>query len=230
MLVELMLASALMATTPTPAPINTSAIFVDEVEHEDLSFLKTTAVSIMGDSISTYAGKSIEGGSSAVYPDSYITDMSQMWWADLNVQQVSAVSGSYVTHREDGEYVNFNTDTRVGHLGGTSWCIIYGGTCDLLADVSCDSFDAGLRALVSNVQYGDLRSTVLCTLPPIDHTNSYGEDYIDYNEVIRKVAKDTNSKLCEFSDAWSKSAIKTYTEDGIHPNQQGMEKLAERFD
>ena len=231
MLLEaLVTCSLLMSPVTTQAPVITDAFFVDETTHVDLSYLKTTPVAIMGDSISTFAGRSIEGGSDAVYPDTYVTDLSQMWWALLDVQAISAVSGSYVTQREDGEYVNFNSDTRVGALGDTSTVIIYGGTCDLLANVSPDSFRSGLTSLVSNVQYGGMRSTILCTLPPIDYTTDSGATYKDYNKVIKEVAESTNSVVCDFSKVWKKSEISTYTEDGIHPNVAGMSRLAAVFD
>lgn len=218
-----------MSASVAGAPVNTEAVFVEEFDHEDLSDLQSVSVGIMGDSISTFVDKSITGGSEPVYPDNYVTDATQMWWSSLNVQANSSVAGSYVTHREDGEYVNFNSDTRVGALGDVSTVIIYGGTCDLLADVSLDSFKAGLESLVSNVQYGGMRSTVLCTLPPIKHVNSQGDDYKDFNCVIRDVAEHTGSRLCEFEDAWNYSEIDAVTEDGVHPNSDGMSRLRDRF-
>lgn len=231
MLSGIMIAGALLlAPVSATTVIDTTAVFVEELDHEDLSYLQTVSVGIMGDSISTYTGRSIEGGSSPVYPDSYITDVSQMWWSKLNVQRNSSVAGSYVTQREEGEYVNFNSDTRVGDLGDVSTVVIYGGTCDLLANVTVDSFESGLRSLVGNVQYGDMRSTVLCTLPPIKQRGADNCSYKDYNKVIRKVAKDTNSRLCEFEDAWTFAEIDECTEDGIHPNVEGMSRLAKRFE
>lgn len=212
------------------APIITEARFVEELEHADLSYLKETPVAIMGDSISTWTGKSIEGGSEAVYPDNEIQSYEQMWFSDLNVQQLSSVAGSYVTHREDGEFVNFNSDTRVGYLGDTATVIIYGGTCDLLANVSVTDFESSLHSLVSNVQYGGMRSTIICTLPPIDHVNQDGDTYKEYNESIRSIADRTDSVLCEFEDAWTLPEIDQFTEDGIHPNVAGMERLSNAFD
>lgn len=231
MLIAYMLAGA-VAFSPavSVAPIITEARFVEELEHADLSYLKDTSVSIMGDSISTWTGKSIEGGSEAVYPDSEVQSYEQMWFGNLNVQQLSSVAGSYVTHREDGEFVNFNSDTRVGFLGDSSTVIIYGGTCDLLANVSVSDFESSLESLVSNVQYGDMRATVLCTLPPIDHINQDGDTYKEFNDSIRAVADRTGSVLCEFEDAWEFSEISQFTEDGVHPNAAGMARLSSVFD
>lgn len=234
MFIGALLTASLLTATPVDVPtvptINTEAKFVVELDHADLSYLKTTPLAIMGDSISTFSGVSLEGGSEPVYPDSYVTDYSQMWFSELNHQAVSAVSGSYVTHIEDGEFENFNSDTRVSALEDCTTVVIYGGTNDLLAGVSNESFESGLRSLVSNVQYGDLRTTILCTLPPNKHKGAEGATYRSYNKIIRKVASETGSTLCEFEDAWSKAEIDQCTEDGIHPNAEGMSRLAARFD
>lgn len=226
MLKEIFVAGVLL-TAPV---ISDTALFVDEYQTEDLSFLKETPVAIMGDSISTFEGASVDCYMDAAYPDSSVTDQSMMWWSDLNHQAISAVSGSYIAYPEEGEWLQFNSDERVGYLGDTEWVIIYGGTNDMLANVSTDNFKSGLASLVSNVQYGGKRTTVLCTLPPSTYKTTDGETYKDYNEAIREVAKDTGSKVCDFSRAWSHKQTEKYTEDGVHPNAEGMAKLKKAFD
>ncbi|MCM1233817.1 MAG: hypothetical protein NC489_27225, partial [Ruminococcus flavefaciens] len=82
MFLESILAATLLTTVPDiPAvqpPIITEAKFTVELDHQDLSWLKSTPVAIMGDSISTWKGLSIEGGSEPCYPDNNVTDFSQM--------------------------------------------------------------------------------------------------------------------------------------------------------
>lgn len=216
--------------------------------------IRDNKISILGDSISTFAGY-IPSGNRSRYPQSnLLMDVNETWWMrlisgtgmTLGVNESwagSRVSWDGVTEGQDvGAHKHMASDTRINNLGNNGApdvIFFYGGTNDLGANVSLGDWD-GSDLQSSNVDtFSDAYSTaikkmqtaypnahIVC-ISPMYTTSYYPSDRLNaYADKIEYIA---NFYGCTFVDL-RKCGItiynrSTYLPDGIHPNAAGMELM-----
>lgn len=127
----------------------------DDNQHEPKVLVARPAVSILGDSYSTYEG--------FVKPDSNIcwyrriprtdrtdvNDVKQTWWHiflsenDLRLEVNNSFSGSTISHQgyEGNDYRDRSFLTRLDNLGSPDMILMFGGTNDSWAGVECGNYD-----------------------------------------------------------------------------------------
>lgn len=107
--------------------------------------------------------------------------------------------------------------------------ILFGGN-DLKDRVPLSEFENNLRQMVKRIQDGAHSEIVLMTLPIFDIPLTKNA-IKQYNEVIRRVAKDMNIgcldiyKTYDKQIGWFGSASDYYQTDHIHPNQKGHQLI-----
>lgn len=129
--------------------------FVAVSDSSGQSLTARPAVSILGDSYSTYEG--------FVKPDSNIcwyrriprtdrtdvNDVKQTWWHiflsenDLRLEVNNSFSGSTISHQgyEGNDYRDRSFLTRLDNLGSPDMILMFGGTNDSWAGVECGNYD-----------------------------------------------------------------------------------------
>ena len=104
-----------------------------------------------------------------------------------------------------------------------------------------DRYEAGLRDVAKQIQ--DVGATVIFCTPTVigEHVDSSSEENVrlgQYADIVRKVARDTDSQVCDLREAFSTYLRKNnpdqayqgiLTTDGVHMNEQGNQFLAERM-
>ena len=104
-----------------------------------------------------------------------------------------------------------------------------------------DRYEAGLRDVAQQIQ--DQGATVVFCTPTVigeapDSDSEENVRLIQYADIVRQVAKDTNSPLCDLREAYTtylqeNNPDQAYegilTTDGVHMNEAGNEFLAKRM-
>ena len=104
-----------------------------------------------------------------------------------------------------------------------------------------DRYEAGLRDVAKQIQ--DQGATVVFCTPTVigEDPDSDSEENVrlaEYADIVRKVAQDTGSPLCDLREAYrtylkKNNPNKAYegilTSDGVHMNEAGNQFLAERM-
>ena len=104
-----------------------------------------------------------------------------------------------------------------------------------------ERYEAGLRDVAQQIQ--DQGATAIFCTPTVigEDPDSDSEENVrltEYADIVRKVAKDTNSQLCDLREAYTtylreNNPDKAYegilTSDGVHMNEVGNRFLAERM-
>lgn len=219
----------------------------ERIQNEALlkEILNGKSLSILGDSISTFAGYSNNTdynstiGDNAVYYSgtNSIVDVNETWWMQtinrmgmtLNVN--NSWSGDKVTERGLSRAVELdnNNDTSPDIIA------VYFGVNDFRVGVSLEVFAEQYANMVSSMKekYPDAE-ICLFSLVYTSRVNSgiNPRDIELYNEVIKQIANDTN---CCFVDLYNNSGINEenfseYMADGdLHPNYFGMDCITQCF-
>ncbi|MFA7435994.1 MAG: GDSL-type esterase/lipase family protein [Bacilli bacterium] len=193
-------------------------------------------VSILGDSITTYAGYIPEGFANFYpYPTAGFGDMNQTWWmrfinyTGMHLLVNNSWSGSAVAGTATSAAQN---NSRLEHLyiGDVTpdVIVIFMGANDAPSQwINVSQFDAAYAKMLSNIKERSPESEIiLCTLPSLPLFSE--QEQADYNAVIRKYANQNSLKILDFDKAFTRGESSNYLVDSAHPNKEGMEKLANK--
>lgn len=218
------------------------------------SVLSGKNFSILGDSISTFAGYSNDStntnstiGSNAVFYNgsNIITDVNNTWWMQaanetgMNLLVNNSYSGDQVGNRGMTRAMQLHDDT--GTNSGTNPDIIavYIGINDIKDGKSLENFTTNYNTMISNIRttYADAEIFVFTHVPyyynSATNKTVTNETLETFNAVIRDIASETDR--CNVVDLYNDSGINSenYTQymgdEGLHPNNAGMDKITETF-
>ncbi len=205
-------------------------------------------LSVLGDSISTYAGVSNDGNESlnnnAVYYSSQINQADTYWQQILtkygmNLCVNNSWSGSYVSQHRPNQNYNIDGDgslscgmaraNKLAKQDGTTpdYILIYIGINDLNAGVSAQTVAAAYNEMLNTVtsEYADAK--VFCVnMPNRNGTNSP----LAYNAAIKSaVDSHENVYLIDlYNSEFSGEVYNTNSlGDNLHPNAIGMDYMTE---
>lgn len=205
----------------------------------------TKIVSIMGDSISTFDG-TIPNGYANFYPSGDVSDLGDMWWkqyidstnATLGVN--GSWSGSKVTGSDDSAG---KSDKRVNDLGANgepTVIIIYMGTNDLWSGVSQSDFSAAYEVMLNKIKgkYSSAKVYCLGLTRLASDPNTGGTGPLDggtgdsqaFSSIIQDKASAAGFTYVSLDSCWDYSEAGSYCTDGmVHPNKEGMKKIASKI-
>lgn len=200
------------------------------------------ACSILGDSISTYAGTAPKGYLT-YYPnkESGISSMDQMWWhyilvsCGMSLLRSCSWSGARMSgDKEDPTGKTGCSTKRISDLSGKDKTpdviLIMMGTNDFLSAVSLPRFQDCYGTCLDRIAARYPNASVICfTCFPVNcwasgtgQLNADGRTIDDYNEIIRQCAAARTLPVVETGGCGiTVQNFKTLTVDGIHPNAQG---------
>ena len=200
------------------------------------------ACSILGDSISTFAGTAPKGYL-AYYPnkESGISTMDQMWWhyilvsSGMSLLRSCSWSGSRMSgDKEDPTGKTGCSTKRISDLSGKDKTpdviFIMMGTNDFLSAVSLPRFQDCYGTCLDRIAARYPNASVICfTCFPVNcwasgtgQLNADGRTIDDYNDIIRQCAAARGLPVVETGGCGiTVQNFKTLTVDGIHPNAQG---------
>lgn len=232
---------------------NSLGVTVNIERLEENSIYKGKTLSILGDSISTFAGY-IPSGNVTYYPSGSVTVVTDTWWKklmsalgmDLNIN--NSWSGSRVTTTAG--------DTSAGCMSrcenlGTSpdVIIVWMGINDFNNEVQLGTYD-GTTAIPSATTtfreaYGIMLNKILtkyqtsevwvCTLPQCEENagtgfpeiNESGVALAEYNKAIKELADAFGVKVLDHNKCGlTYQNMPTYNPDNLHPNSLGHSLIA----
>lgn len=211
------------------------------------------SLSILGDSISTFAGY-IPSGNSTYYPADTVQSVTDTWWKKLmdalgmSLEVNNSWSGSRVT--TTGGDASAGCMTRCQNLGNSpDVIIIYMGINDFINEVPLGTYD-GRSAIPSSTvtfreAYGIMLDKVLtaykkaevyvATLPMCERNADVGFPEINdsgvaldvFNEAIRELADAFGVKVLEHNKCgMTYQNMSVYNPNNLHPNKFGHSLLA----
>lgn len=208
-------------------------------------------VSIMGDSISTYMGMNPEGYS-VFYDEfnlmrNYMTSVEDTWWAKVNkyLDAEICVNNSYSGSRVSGQaFPSAVSDERTSFLhtddSNPDIILIYIGFNDFGYGVPLTgeganehlTFFESYRDMLSKIKNNYPDSRIICSTllrgylrrdPGWQFPEMWqGIPFAEYNNAIKKAAKEVGIELADL-EAYGK---KYATKDGTHPTKEGHETIA----
>lgn len=217
------------------------------------SIYEGKTLSILGDSISTFAGY-IPSGNATWYPNGTVTNVTDTWWykvmdalgMTLNVN--NSWSGSRVTTTNGSE--SAGCMTRCQNLGtNPDVIIVYMGINDFNTGVTLGTY-AGKTAVPSTTTtfleaYGIMLDKIMtaypnseifvCTLPADERNGATGFPEINgnnvalgtFNEGIETLAHTFGAKLLRLDSCGIfYQNISIYEQDSLHPNKFGHSLMA----
>ncbi|CAN5532712.1 SGNH/GDSL hydrolase family protein [soil metagenome] len=193
-----------------------------------------------GDKI-VFLGDSITAG--GVKPTGYVTLIKNHLadkHKDLNIEVIgSGVSGNKVPDlqkRLEKDVLAKKPTLVVIYIGIND---VWHGEKDPARGTAPDKFEAGLKEIIGKIKDNGSR-VVLCTPTVIGEkkpgTNSLDKKLDEYADISRKVAKDTETPLCDLRKAFQAAITKTnetekekgvLTSDRVHLNDAGNKLVAE---
>lgn len=209
-------------------------------------------LSILGDSISTFAGY-IPSGNSAYYPADTVQSVTDTWWKKLidalgfTLDTNESWSGSRVT--------TTNGDTAAGcmtrcqNLGNPDVIIVYMGINDFLNNVALGTYDgrSAIPAATNTFReaYGIMLNKILtayklaevwvATLPQCERVGDDGFPEINgngvsldaFNESIRQLANAFGLKVLEHNKCGlTYQNMQEFDPNLLHPNKYGHSLIA----
>jgi lysophospholipase L1-like esterase len=199
----------------------------------DIKLKKDDKIVFLGDSITA-------GG---VRPKGYVTLIKEALaekHKDLGIEVIGAgISGNKVPDlqkRLDKDVLAKKPTIVVIYIGIND---VWHGLNDPSKGTPKDKYEEGLKEIIGKIKKSGAQ-VVLCTPSVIgekrDGTNK-GENVLDeYAEISRKVAKDTDSRLCDLRKAFTQTLGRNnkenepkgiLTTDGVHLNDNGNKLVAE---
>ena len=194
-------------------------------------------VSILGDSGSTYKGY-VPDGYSCFYPfpTADFGDVNQTWWMQvinklgMKLLKNNSWGGSCVSSGTGSS--STTNDARLKELlfGAElpDIIIIFMGANDCgSTNVKKETFDESYKVMLDKIKVLCPNSEIyIMTLPTL---GMYEDDVKEeYNEIIRKYAKDYKCGLIELTHLYTKATYSNYSLDAGHPNKAGMIKISEQ--
>lgn len=204
--------------------------------------MKKRKISILGDSISTFAGYTPKD---AVFYESYIQwesgvrSVEDTWW----MQVIRAMDGELgVNHSLAGSMVSGNLSTsamseeRIKKLGdnGVPDCILVSAGCnDWGFCVLPEEFEEAYQLMLHRLKKQYPHTDIWCATIP-EGKQPDGEAFFNidstiskrvYSNIIRKAAKRAEVHIADLA----KCQEEYETIDGIHPDKAGMRTLADMW-
>ena len=191
-------------------------------------------ISVLGDSISTYAGYIPESFAYFFpYPTADLGDVNQTWWMQFinhygmkllanNSWSGSAVSGSAASAAQNKERLEH---LFIGDVTPDVILIFMGANDAPSPYISLTQFDDSYGKMIQNIKEMSPNSEIIiCTLPSISFYSENAQ--AEYNEVIKKHANNNGLTILDFEKAFTRQESSNYLVDSAHPNMAGMNKLA----
>lgn len=207
-----------------------------------LRFMEKRKISILGDSISTFAGYTPR---EAVFYDSYVQwetgvkDVEDTWW----MQVIRELDGELGTnHSLAGSMVSGNLSTsamsyeRIKKLGanGTPDVILVSAGCnDWGFCVLPEEFEEAYRIMLHRIKEQYPHTEIWCATLP-EGKEPQGQTFFNidstiskrvYSEIIRENVRKAQVSIADLAS----SGIEYATVDGVHPNKEGMRTLAQMW-
>ncbi|MFA6627937.1 MAG: InlB B-repeat-containing protein [Bacilli bacterium] len=192
-------------------------------------------ISILGDSITTYAGYIPDGFAHFYpYPTADLADMNQTWWMKfinhygMELLVNNSWSGSAVS--AGGSSAGYSMERLkylyIGEVKPDVILIFMGANDAPSVYITLEQFDIAYGQMINNIKSSSPNSEiVLCTLPSISLYTAADQE--SHNAVIKKYAAMYEITVIDFTTAFTRSECSQYLVDSAHPNKAGMEKLAE---
>lgn len=199
-------------------------------------------ISILGDSISTFAGYTPK---EAVFYDSYVQwetgvkTVEDTWW----MQVIRSVDGELgVNHSLAGSMVSGNLSTsamsderiiKLGDNGIPDIILISAGCNDWGFCVLPEEFEEAYQIMLHRIKKRYPHADIWCATLP-EGKQPEGEVFFNidstiskrvYSDIIRKVAAKTEVHVADLADYQKEYE----TIDGIHPDKEGMTTLADMW-
>lgn len=216
----------------------------------DYEGYKGKTISVLGDSISTFAGF-IPSGNANFYTGSNcgVVSAYETWWMKLinalgmTLEINNSWSGSRVSTTNGIESAGV---TRASNLGeNPNVVIVYMGINDFNNEVDPEVFRSAYATMLENIKTAYPNAKVFCaTLPPCERNGSVGDPEIndsgvalsDWNQIIMDVAASKNIKILDFTNCGITYAnMQQYMGDwesatgmALHPNAEGHGLLASK--
>jgi len=198
---------------------------------KDASLKKGDRIVFLGDSITA-------GGVSAKGYVTVIKNTLAEKHKDLGIEVIGAgISGNKVPdlqRRLDKNVLAKKPTIVVIYIGIND---VWHGERDPARGTSKEKFEAGLKEIIGKIKDAGAR-VVLCTPSVIGEkkSNTLDEKLDEYSEISRKVAKETDSQLCDLRKAFREHLAKNnaddkesgiLTGDRVHLNEAGNKLVAE---
>jgi len=209
-------------------------------------------LSILGDSISTFAGY-IPSGNATYYPSGTVTAVEDTWWykllsaLEMELDVNNSWSGSYVSTANGA--VSAGCMTRCQSLGDPDVIIVYMGINDYNNEVPLGTYDGrssvpstttsfreAYGVMLSKILTAYPRAEVWCaTLPQCERNtptgfpeiNANGVPLFDFNEAIRELAAAFGVRVLDHATCGlTYQNMPVYNPDQLHPTKNGHSLIA----
>ena len=211
------------------------------------SILEGKQLSILGDSISTFAGVSNDSSKgledNAIYYNTQLKQEDTYWQQiiskyNMNLCVNNSWSGSYVSQHTPNQNANKDSDgsvssgmARADNLAkadGTKpdYILVYIGINDLNAGVSADTVATAYNTMLDTITTTYSGAKVFCVNMPNRNT---GNSPVDYNTAIKNaVDSHENVYLIDlYSSEYNGATYQTNSLDNLHPNAVGMDYMTQ---
>lgn len=233
---------------------------------DDVVNLKGKNVSVLGDSISTYAGISNDsvntnstiGNNVVFFPNSGVIKDSSLTWWDMSIKATKANllvnnswSGSRVfngsgsayqtrateLHDDTGENKGTNPDIIAVYIGVNDFNgKIEVGTYKKLSEVytktngyiTPSNFSQAYAIMLHKMTQKYNKADIFVFTLPYNGTNKDTATMDKYNENIRYIANSFGCHIVDLAEIDGYDYSK-YTSDNLHPNEEGMQLIADLF-
>lgn len=208
----------------------------------ELHFMEKRKISILGDSISTFAGYTPR---EAVFYDSYVQwetgvkDVEDTWWMQV-IQEMNgelgtnhSLAGSMVSGNLSTSAMSYERIKKLGENGTPDVILVSAGCNDWGFCVLPEEFEEAYRIMLHRIKEQYPHTEIWCaTLPEGKEPRGQTFFNIDstiskrvYSEIIRENVKKAQVDIADLAN----SGIEYETVDGVHPNKEGMRTLAQMW-
>ncbi len=204
-------------------------------------------MSILGDSISTFAGYSNDAknanstiGNNAVYytGSNYLNDVSQTWWkrsideCGMKLLVNNSYSGDMVTKKAQERAINLHDDTIPSYETDPDIIAVYMGINDFDNQVSLAYFKESYLGMVQKMmkRYHDAE-IYLFTLVPNNQRKDEAALF-QYNSVIKEIAEAYSLSIVDIyedSNINQDNCSQYMGDSSLHPNIEGMQRISDCF-
>ena len=202
-------------------------------------------VSILGDSISTFYSNgsnvnSYYGGTNQFYYPIYsstVLKASQTWWyqaiegSNTKLGVNNSWSGTNLYGSGTSAGMNIARIKTLGENGNPDIIIVFLGTNDNVNGVTYKNFELGYKTLFNHINKNYPNAYVLCcTLGYSAYSDYYytEERRIEYNKITVEMCKQYKAKVIDIAKIQTVDSYTQLLGDRLHPNAEGMKKIAEK--
>lgn len=220
--------------------------FFSKWEKVDITKL---SISFLGDSITTFYKEGSEvnslysGHNQFYYPlyssgENKVDTVDKTWWYQTYKKLGSkllvndSISGSccYNWGNEDSTVAGMNYH-RINNLKDSDIVVIFLGTNDLVNGFTNEKFENAYKTMIKRIKEVAPDCFIFCCT--LGYSVYTGYNYteagrIEFNNIIRNVAKESDATVIEFSEIQTEETYKSYLGDRLHPNTIGMTAYAEK--